>query len=216
MDYILIDLDGTITNPKEGITKSVQYALKEMGIVVEDLNTLTKHIGPPLKDAFVEYYGFQEEEANRAVDKYREFYNLHGIFDNIPYEGIEQLLSGWKNAGKSIIVATSKPEPLARRILEHFGLDIYFTDICGATFDDLRSQKDEVIRYALEKNQIRELSKVVMVGDRKYDTIGAKKVGISSVGVLYGFGSKEELMEAGTDLIVATVEELYEAILELP
>lgn len=210
-----MDLDGTITNPKQGITKSVQYALKAMGINIEDLDSLTKHIGPPLKSGFMEYYGFSDEEANLAVEKYREFYNIHGIFDNIPYEGMERLLSGWKTAGKSIIVATSKPEPLARRILEHFGLEVYFTDICGATFDDQRSEKDEVIRYALEKNGIKDLAKVVMVGDRKYDTIGAKEVGIASVGVLYGFGSEEELREAGTDRIAATVEELYQVVLDL-
>ncbi len=215
MEYILMDLDGTITNPKQGITKSVQYALKAMGISIEDLDSLTKHIGPPLKSGFMEYYGFNDADANLAVEKYREFYNIHGIFDNIPYEGMEQLLAGWKNAGKSIIVATSKPEPLARRILEHFGLEVYFTDICGATFDDQRSEKDEVIRYALEKNGITDLAKVVMVGDRKYDTVGAKEVGIASVGVLYGFGSEEELREAGTDRIAATVEELYQVIMEL-
>lgn len=215
MEYILMDLDGTITNPKQGITKSVQYALKAMGIDIEDLDSLTKHIGPPLKSGFMEYYGFNDADANLAVEKYREFYNIHGIFDNIPYEGMEQLLAGWKNAGKSIIVATSKPEPLARRILEHFGLEVYFTDICGATFDDQRSEKDEVIRYALEKNGITDLAKVVMVGDRKYDTAGAKEVGIASVGVLYGFGSEEELRDAGTDRIAATVEELYQAVLDL-
>ncbi len=215
MDYILMDLDGTITNPKQGITKSVQYALKAMGIMTEDLDSLTKHIGPPLKDGFMEYYDFTEEEADRAVDKYREFYNIHGIFDNEPYEGMDRLLAGLKKAGKSVIVATSKPEPLARRILGHFKLEEYFTDICGATFDDKRSRKEEVIRYALRKNKITDLTRVVMVGDRKYDTEGAKAVGIASVGVLYGFGSEEELRMAGTDRIVATLEELYQAVMEL-
>lgn len=215
MDYILMDLDGTITNPKSGITRSVQYALKAMGIIVDDLDSLSKHIGPPLKDGFIEYYGFNEEEADKAVEKYREFYNIHGIFDNEPYEGMEHLLSGWKAAGKNILVATSKPEPLARRILEHFQLDGYFTDICGATFDDQRSRKDEVIRYALDKNGIADKSRVVMVGDRKYDTAGAREVGIASIGVLYGFGSEEELLTAGTDRIVATVEELYQTVMGL-
>lgn len=209
-----MDLDGTITNPKQGITKSVQYALKALGIEVEDLDTLTKHIGPPLKEGFLEYYGFSEEEADRAVEKYREYYMIHGIFDNELYEGMDRLLSGWKTAGKSIIVATSKPEPLARRILEYFGLEGYFTDICGATFDEQRSRKGEVIRYALEKNGISDLQRVVMVGDRKYDTEGAKEVGITAIGVLYGFGSREEHMEAGTDLLAETVEELYRLVLE--
>jgi phosphoglycolate phosphatase len=215
MDYILMDLDGTITNPKQGITKSIQYALRALNIFVEDLDTLTKHIGPPLKDGFIEYYGFNDEEAELAVVKYREYFNRAGIFENEVYEGMERLLSDWKAAGKMIFVATSKPEPLAKRILEHFKLADYFTDICGATFDDQRSRKDEVILYTLEKNGITGLDKVVMVGDRKYDVEGAKAVGIASIGVLYGFGSEEELMIAGADRIASTVEELYHIAMEL-
>lgn len=214
MDYILMDLDGTLTNPKDGITKSVQYALKALNIIEEDLDTLTRHIGPPLKDGFMEYYGFTEEEANRAVEKYREHFKEYGIYENEVYKGIEELLSRLKRAGKTLLVATSKPEPLAKQILSHFHLDVYFDDICGATFDDFRSRKDEVIRYALEKNGITELSGVVMVGDRKYDVEGAKEVGIASIGVLYGFGSREELESAGADRIAESVEHLYEVIME--
>lgn len=215
MDYILMDLDGTLTNPKQGITKSVQYALKAHNIIIEDLDTLTKHIGPPLKDGFIEYYGFTEEEADIAVDKYREYFKDHGIYENEAYEGIGELLSKLRKAGKTVLVATSKPEPLARKILEHFQLDSYFNDICGATFDDLRSKKEEVIRYALDKNGITDLTKIVMIGDRKYDVEGAKAVGISSIGVLYGFGSREEFELAGADRIVSTVEELYDVIMNL-
>ncbi len=215
MEYILMDLDGTITNPKQGITKSIQYALRALDINVEDLDTLTKHIGPPLKDGFIEYYGFNNEDAELAVNKYREYFNQSGIFDNEVYEGMVHLLSSWKAAGKSIYVATSKPEPLAKRILEHFKLGGYFTDICGATFDDRRSRKEEVIRYALEKNGITELNKVVMVGDRKYDVEGAKQVGITSIGVLYGFGTEEELISAGADRIATNLEELYQIVMEL-
>lgn len=215
MDYILIDLDGTITNPKEGITKSVQYALKAMGILVEDLNSLTKHIGPPLKSGFMEYYNFTDEEAEQAVIKYREYYMETGIMENVPYVGIEQLLSKWKQDGKTIIVATSKPEPLAVQILEHFHLKPYFDDICGATFDDQRSEKEQVIRYAIEKNKISDLSQIVMVGDRKYDILGAKGVGIASVGVLYGFGDRAELEVAGADEIAEDTEDLYEIVRHL-
>ena len=213
-DYILMDLDGTITNPKQGITKSIQYALKAFDLHIEDLNTLTKHIGPPLKAGFMEYYDFNEEEAVRAVDKYREFYNKAGILDNEVYQGMEQLLIKLRAAGKVIIVATSKPEPLAERILSHFHLDQYFDSICGATFDDQRSEKEEVIRYALEKNKITDLSKVIMIGDRRYDIEGAKEVGVASIGVLYGFGSKEELEIAGADRIATTVEEVYDVVME--
>lgn len=214
MDYILIDLDGTITNPKEGITKSVQYALNAMNIYIDDLDSLTKHIGPPLRDGFIEFYGFNEEEAEATVRKYREYYGDQGIHQNELYNGMEQLLTKLKQAGKYLIVATSKPEELAIRVLESFHLEHYFDDICGATFDDKRASKDEVIRYALEKNSITNLDRVVMVGDRKFDILGAKAVGIASVGVLYGFGSEEELREAGADRIATTVEDVYDVIMD--
>jgi phosphoglycolate phosphatase len=215
MKNILIDLDGTITNPKVGITKSVQYALKSENIIIEDLDTLCKHIGPPLKGSFVDFYQFDEERANRAVEKFREYFKEKGIFENEAYEGMEELLDKLKRAGNKIIVATSKPEIFAKQILAHFGLEEYFDDICGAEIDDTRSEKEEVIRYALEKNGICDYSTVVMVGDRRFDVEGAKSVGIASVGVLYGFGSREELEEAGADRICETVEEVYEAIMSM-
>lgn len=215
MDYILIDLDGTITNPKEGITKSVQYALRAMNIYIDDLDSLTKHIGPPLRDGFMEYYGFNKEEAERAVEKYREYYGEKGIHQNELYDGMERLLTRLKQAGKYLIVATSKPEELAVKVLESFHLEHYFDDICGATFDDRRDSKEAVIKYAMEKNSITNPDSVVMVGDRKYDILGAKAVGITSIGVLYGFGSEEELMDAGADHIATTVEDIYDIVLEL-
>lgn len=215
MDYILIDLDGTLTNPKEGITKSVQYAMRSMNIFIDDLDSLTKHIGPPLRDGFVEYYGFTEEEAEQAVEKYREYYRDKGILENEVYDGMEGLLTRLKQAGKYLIVATSKPEELAIQILEYFHLDHYFDDICGATLDSSRDNKEAVIRYALEKNSVTDLDRVVMVGDRKFDILGAKAVGISSIGVLYGFGSEEELVEAGADRIATTVDDVYDIIIDL-
>lgn len=215
MDYVLIDLDGTLTNPKEGITKSVQYALRSMNVFIDDLDSLTKHIGPPLRDGFMEYYGFTEEEAEKAVVKYREYYRENGIGENEVYDGIEGLLTRLKQAGKYLIVATSKPEEYAIKILEDFHLDHYFDDICGATFDGSRDNKEAVIRYALEKNSVTDLDRVVMVGDRKFDVLGAKAVGIASLGVLYGFGSEEELVEAGADRIAATVDDIYDIIMDL-
>lgn len=215
MDYILIDLDGTITNPKQGITKSVQYALKAKGIVIEDLDSLCKHIGPPLKNSFMNFYGFSEEEAEESIEMYREYFKDTGIYENEEYEGMEELLRKLKNAGKTMITATSKPEVFAIRILEHFHLDQYFEDICGATMDGSRSAKEEVIRYALDKNGITDYSKVVMVGDREHDIEGAKQVGIASIGVLYGFGSKEELEAAGADRLAPTVAGLYDVIMDL-
>ena len=215
MDYILIDLDGTITNPKEGITKSVQYALRAMDINIDDLDSLKKHIGPPLRDGFMEYYGFDEEKTEKAIIKYREYYGEKGIYENEVYDGMERLLTRLKQAGKYLIVATSKPEELAVKVLENFHLEHYFDDICGATFDDRRDSKEAVIRYAIEKNSITDTDGIVMIGDRKYDIIGAKAVGIASVGVLYGFGSEEELKEAGADHIAATVDDLYDVIIGL-
>lgn len=215
MDYILMDLDGTITNPKQGITKSVQYALKAKGIIIDDLDSLCRHIGPPLKNSFMNFYGFSEEEAQASVEMYREYFKDTGIYENEEYEGMEELLRKLKKAGKTIITATSKPEVFARRILEHFHLEQYFLDICGATMDGNRSTKEEVIRYALDKNGITDYSKVVMVGDREHDIEGAKLVGITCVGVLYGFGSKEELEAAGANRLAPTVADLYDVIMEL-
>jgi len=188
--YILLDLDGTITNPKEGITKSIQYALKHMGIEVENLDSLCKHIGPPLKDGFQEFWGFTEDEAVNAVAKYREYYSVTGIFQNEEYLGMKELLQKLTKEGKQLIVATSKPEFYAKQIMEHFDLSQYFVDICGSTMDSSRSKKGDVIRYALEKNQVMDLEQVVMVGDRLHDIEGSKENGIASIGVLYGFGRR--------------------------
>lgn len=213
--YILLDLDGTLTNPKLGITKSVQYALRAFGINEPDLESLCKYIGPPIREALKEYHGFDPDRAEEAVVKYREYFAETGIFENEVYEGIPDVLSKLQSEGKILIVATSKPEEFARRILEHFNLDGYFTDICGATMDGTRTTKEEVIRYALDRNHISKLSSVVMVGDRLHDTVGAKMVGIESIGVLYGFGDREELEKAGADRIAATVKELYQVVSDM-
>ncbi len=215
MKYILLDLDGTITDPKEGITKSVQYALKSKGILVEDLDSLCRHIGPPLKTSFMDFYGFSESEAEELVKKYREYFRDTGIFENRVYEGMDELLRKLRTAGKKLITATSKPEVFAKRILEHFELDHYFDDICGASMDNSRIDKEDVIRYALEKNGIKDLSEVIMVGDREHDVIGAHKVGIASLGVLFGYGSRQELEEAGADRLALTVAGVYDVIMSM-
>ncbi|MDD3173394.1 MAG: HAD family hydrolase [Herbinix sp.] len=215
MKYILMDLDGTLTNPKIGITKSVQYALNAFNTWEPDLDNLCKYIGPPLRVSFQEFNGFNEEEAEAAVAKYREYFAVTGLFENELYEGIDTLLAKLKKAGKTLIVATSKPEIFAKKILKHFKLEQFFTDICGATLDASRSTKEEVIRYALDKNGITDYTSVVMVGDRIHDIEGAKNVGITSIGVLYGFGGREELEEAGADRISDTVDALYGIIMDL-
>lgn len=213
MEYILIDLDGTISDSEEGITKSVQYALKHLGIEIDDLSSLRKHIGPPLHDGFKEFWDLNEEQATYAVSKYREQYSTTGIFQNQLYPGIKELLIDLKESGKKVIMATSKPEFFAKKIMEYFDLTKYFDDICGSSMDGTRSKKGDVIRYALEQNNLTDLENIVMIGDRFHDIDGAVENGIASIGVLYGFGSKEELIAAKADMIAATVDELRTILL---
>lgn len=205
---ILFDLDGTLTDPGAGITKSVNYALESFGIHTDNLNKLCKFIGPPLKDSFMEYYGFTEEQALIAVEKYREYFRDTGIYENALYPGMDGLLRQLKDAGRQLIVATSKPKIFADRIVEYFNIKQYFDLVCGSELDGTRVRKGEVIRYALDMAGVRDLSGAVMVGDRKHDVIGAKEAGIGCIGVLFGYGGYEELHEAGAAAIAETVEEL--------
>ena len=215
MDVFLFDLDGTVTDPKEGITKSVQYALEYFGITVENLEDLTKFIGPPLWQSFGEYYGFNKEETKIAVEKYRERYLVTGIYENFVYPGIVTLFENLTADGKTLLVATSKPTVVAEMVISHFELDKYFSFIGGSELNGERSDKSEVIQYTLEQNNIKDLNRCVMVGDRKHDIIGAKKVGITGIGVLYGYGDYTELSEAKADYIVKDVDELSELLLNL-
>lgn len=210
---ILFDLDGTLTDPKIGITKSVAYALKSFGIDVEDLDSLCKFIGPPLRVSFRDYYGFGENDCIRAIEKYREYFRETGIFENKVYPGIENLLRNLRQSGRKLIVATSKTTVFAVRILEHFNLLQYFDYVAGSELDGSRDSKSDVIKFALQKNGLTDLSKVVMVGDMEHDVIGAKENGIDVVGVLYGYGNRAELEKAGADYIVETVEELNELLM---
>ena len=209
---ILFDLDGTLTDPGIGITNSVLYALKKFGIEVEDRTVLYKFIGPPLKDSFEKYYGFSEAESDLAVKYYREYFRVKGIYENEPYNGIKELLTELKNRNKSIILATSKPEEFAIEILKHFDLYEYFDFIAGATMDERRNKKDEIILYALDSCNITDLSSTIMVGDREYDILGAKRAGLDSIGVLYGYGDYEELQSAGATYIAESVEDVLKVI----
>ena len=212
--YLLFDLDGTLTDPMVGITKSVQYALRHYGIEEPDLKKLCPFIGPPLKDSFMKYYGFPSEQATEAISIYREYFSKTGLYENMEYPGIRDLLATLKAAGKHLYVATSKPELFSKQILEHFRLAEYFDFIGGANMDETRVKKGDVIRYVLEENQIAELDKVVMIGDREHDIIGAKENSIDSIGVLYGYGSREELSAAGADFLAADLDELKTALLQ--
>jgi phosphoglycolate phosphatase len=213
LEYIFFDLDGTLTDPAIGITNAVMHALKKYGIAVSDRKELYKFIGPPLWDSFEKYCGFSKEEANAAVEYYREYYRDKGMFENQVYDGCEGLLKELKDNGKILIVATSKPEVFAEQILEHFGIAKYFTFIAGSTLDGSRVKKGDVIRYALESCNIIDGSQAIMIGDREHDIIGAKEMGLSSIGVLFGYGSRAELEEAGADFIVSTIEDIGKVIL---
>ncbi len=211
---ILFDLDGTLTDPGIGITNSVMHALKKYGITVTDRRELYCFIGPPLRESFIRCYGFTDDEAKQAIEYYREYFRETGIFENTVYEGIDALLAALEDRGKTLILATSKPEVFAERILEHFDLAKYFSFIGGSDLDGTRINKDDVIRYALKMGGVTDLSNAVMVGDREHDILGAKKVGTASVGVLFGYGSRGELEAAGADNIATTVADLRKILLD--
>ena len=210
--YILFDLDGTLTNSELGITTCVQHALKKFGIEVEDRTQLRPFIGPPLGESFQVYYGLSKEESEQAILYYRERFSVKGLYENEVYPGVEKLLQVLKESGKKLIIATSKPEKFTMMILEHFDLLKYFDFVAGATLDGSRGEKADVIRYALENYKIEDKSQAIMIGDRKYDILGAKENGLKSIGVLYGFGDREELEEAGADYIVKTADEIAKIV----
>lgn len=207
-DVILFDLDGTLTDSSPGIKNSIIYALKKYSIAVNDMSELDKFLGPPLHESFKEFYGFDDEKSMEATLFYREYFSTKGIFENEVYNGITELLKKLSKNGKKLIVATSKPQPFTDKIMEHFELSKYFEFIAGSNMDGTRSKKADVIEFALNECRISDRSSVVMVGDRKQDIIGAKAVGIDSIGVEYGYGSYDELNDAGADYIVKTVREL--------
>lgn len=212
---LLFDLDGTLTDPGVGITSSVAYALEACGISAPDKSELECFIGPPLRESFVRFYGMTPTRADHAVAKYREYYNDCGIFENEVYPGIPELLASLKEEEKTVIMATSKPECYAERIAGHFGISGYFDCITGSELDGRRTDKAQVIEYALYRAGvgIADRSECVMIGDRKHDIIGAKRTGLFSVGVLWGYGSLAELEGSGADSVIGTVGELSEMLL---
>lgn len=211
LENILFDLDGTLTDPFEGITNSVLYALKKMGIEEQDRGKLAVFIGPPLIASFRDFYGMTPEDARRAVGFYREYYSERGIFENAVIEGIPELLKALKGRGLRLFVATSKPELFAERIISHFSLDKFIASVFGASLDETRTEKGAVIAYALKEGNIPPET-ALMAGDRKHDILGAKENKIASMGVLFGFGSREELVSAGADYIASTPQEALEII----
>lgn len=214
--YLLFDLDGTLTDPKIGITTCVQYALKAFGIEEPDLDKLEPFIGPPLKKSFMEFYGMDDTQAEAAVEKYRERFKDIGLFENEVYKGIPELLRTLKAKGMHLAVASSKPTVFVERILEHFHLNQYFDAVVGSELDGRRVNKDEVVQEALSRlfqNRTIQREQIYMIGDRKFDVEGARAHGIESVAVAYGYGGIEELREAKADYIVCSVKELQDLLL---
>lgn len=224
--YVLFDLDGTLTDPKEGITKCVQYALADFGIIEPDLDALTSFIGPPLLESFRKYYGLSEEEAKRAVAKYRERFSAIGLFENSVFDGVHEMLAKLREQGKVVCLATSKPAVYATKIIKKYDVYKYFDIIVGSELDGSRTDKAEVIEEVLHQasksvseastmyvNRIEEIRKrAIMVGDRHHDIDGAKKCKMESIGVRFGYAKAGELEEAGATYIVNSIKELSDLL----
>ena len=206
----LFDLDGTLTDPRTGITKAVQYALLQQGIAENDLTKLEPFIGPPLQESFAAYYSMNEEQVWQAVAAYREYFKEYGIYENECYEGITELLTLLTSNQAKLLVATSKPTVFAERIIAYFKLDGYFKGVYGSELDGPRSNKAELIRYIMDSNRLSP-GETVMIGDRKHDLIGARSNGIDSIAVGYGYGSEDELMGETPTYYYETVQDFMRA-----
>lgn len=207
-DVILFDLDGTLTDPAIGIIRSIQYALDKYKIVEDDLDKLRLFIGPPLIDSFRVHYSFDEREATRAVEYYRQYFSETGIYENLIFPGIPQLLEKLQKNNKKLFVATSKPTVFAQRIVDYFGISDFFECVVGSNLDGTRCIKAEVIEHVLAGLPDVAKDRVVMVGDREYDVIGARENSIASIAVAYGYGTREELEKANPGNIADSVEQL--------
>lgn len=216
MKAILFDLDGTIINSEEGITKCVQYALRAKGIEEPDLKKLLCFIGPPLEPSFREHYGMTEDEAWESVVKYRERFDVEGIFECSLYEGVKETIISLKEKGYVLALASSKPETACRRIIEHFGLTPYFDEIVGATLDGSIGTKEEVLEELGRRMAHMQITKdeMCLIGDTKYDAAGAKIFGIRCIGVSYGFGTREDMLAAGAEAVFDGIEEVERYIEE--
>lgn len=209
-EVILFDLDGTIVNSQLGVTTCVQYALRHIGIDEPDLEKLRVFIGPPLRGAFMKAYGLSSEQAEEVIAKYRERYNVVGIYESELYPHVEETFKNLKEKGYILAVASSKPEKACREMLTHFGVAHYFETIGGATFDGKISEKADVLKMVMERLKVREVEKVLLIGDTKYDAMGAAQVSMDCVGITYGFGSKEDLLQAGVTHVCDSLKEVEE------
>ncbi len=214
--YIFFDLDGTLTDPREGITRSVQYALAKMGIEEPDLTKLEVFIGPPLVDSFMEYYGFTLDEARQGTEYYRENFSVCGWCQNKLFDGVKKMLTDLKEHGRVIAIASSKPEYFVEKILAYFEIDGLFDYVCGGSMDESRTRKDQVIEELLKRMNLSgsEKKKILMVGDRRHDVEGAAVFGIPCLGLSMGFAAEGELIQAGAAAVVDSVEGITEYILK--
>lgn len=209
---ILFDLDGTLTNPLEGITNSALYALDKMKIDAGNSASFNKFIGPPLRISFQEFYSLSADDANRAVEFYREYYSVRGMYENKVYTGIPELLATLRQEGKMLFVATTKATFFAEKVLQHFELDKYFTMIIGSNLDGTRSAKTEIIKCILDTLPGVPKENIIMVGDRMFDIDGARANNIKSVGLTYGYGTWDELANARPDYMASSVAQLRELL----
>jgi phosphoglycolate phosphatase len=207
-EVVLFDLDGTLTDSRPGITRCVQHALARFEIIVEDPNELTAFVGPPLAESFGRFYGFDAEQSRKAIAVYRERFAAVGLFENAVYPGVPEMLAELAGAGTTLAIASSKPTLYVERILEHFELSQHFAYVAGSNLDHTRVAKDEVIAHALSLLPVADTRRVVMVGDREHDILGARAHGLESIAVAYGYGTAEELRGAEPLAIAETVEEL--------
>ena len=209
---LLFDLDGTLTDPFPGITKSILYALDMLGGQLPPGESLGWCIGPPLKESFAKLLNSDDSAlAEKALAFYRRRFGTVGLFENRVYDGIPQALEALKENGHRLYVATSKPGVFARRIIDHFGLNRYFNGIYGSELDGTRNDKNALISHILQRESI-DRSQALMIGDREYDIIGAKQNGVSGVGVLWGYGTQDELEAAGAHAFIQHPRELVTVI----
>ena len=216
-DVIAFDLDGTLSDPAHGLIQGFVYCFKKLGIRYESEEELRKYIGPSLYEEWQEDFGFTPDEANDAIEVFREYYNIYGWWDNTLYDGIPEMLGALKKAGKKVVLATSKPLDTAKKVLELFGLTEYF-DFIGGAVNHQNDQKWQVLNWSLSSvgvdiNDPAQRAKCIMIGDRKYDAEGAKICGVDSMGVLYGHGTEEEMNASGFTVLVRTVPEILEILI---
>ena len=216
-DIIAFDLDGTLSDPARGLIQGFVYCFKKLGLPYESEESLRKYIGPSLYDEWQEDFGFTPDEANDAIEVFREYYNIYGWWDNTMYDGIPEMLASLKRAGKKVVLATSKPLDTAKKVLELFGLTQYF-DFIGGAVSHANDQKWQVLNWSLSSvgvdlNDPESLAKCILVGDRKYDAEGAKICGIDSMGVLYGHGTEEEMQTSGFTLLVNEVSDITKILI---